>query len=149
MTSTDTIKTREDFIRIYDRSPIKKDHEFVLDNDDYDDEEIQLRNQIHKEDNQKFYYNTATNARKRLIQEDYAKLLENAESRGHLKKIPIPNPNTNKLSTKTPLHGGRKRSRILEKNQPKDDPVSHRDALHININNPLPDRYIFIIDMYL
>lgn len=119
MTSTDTIKTREDFIRIYDRSPIKKDHIFVLDNDDSDDEEIQLRNQIHKEDNQKFYHNTATKARKRLIQEDYAKLLENAKSRDHLKKIPIPNPNTNKLSTKTTPHGGRKRSRIFRKKSTK------------------------------
>jgi len=121
MTSTDTIKTREDFIRIYDRSPIKKDDKFVLDNDDYDydDEEIQLRNQIHKEDNQKFYDKTATKARKRLIQEDYAKLLENAESRGHLKKIPIPIPNINKLSTKTTPHGGRKRSRIFRKKSTK------------------------------
>ena len=127
MTSTDTIKTREDFIRIYDRSPIKKDDKFVLDNDDnddYDDEEIQLRNQIHKEDNQKFFVDTATKARKRLIQEDYAKLLENAESRGHLKEIPIPNPNTiksniNKLSTKTTPHGGRKRSRIFRKKSTK------------------------------
>lgn len=126
MTSTDTIKTREDFIRIYDRSPIKKDHIFVLDNDDDDDDEIQLRNQIHKEDNQKFYDDTATKARKRLIQEDYAKLLENAKSRDHLKKIPIPNsnPNTiksniNKLSTKTTPHGGRKRSRIFRKKSTK------------------------------
>jgi len=49
MSSTDNIRTKEDFKEVFGRSPIKKGQQLELDNDELDDENTQISNQIHKE----------------------------------------------------------------------------------------------------
>ncbi len=120
MTSTNNIRTKDDFKNVFGRSPIKPGEPLILDNDDLDDEETQISNQIRKEENQAFYNNVATNARRSL----YHDLLVKPELGDKLQDIPLNSltkqyikPST-KPSTKH-NHGGRKQTRIFRKKSTK------------------------------
>ena len=119
MSSTDNIRTKEDFKEVFGRSPIKKGQQLELDNDELDDENTQISNQIHKEQNQVYYDNLATNAKRRLLLNDYNKLLETPGLRDKLQDIPL-----NSLTKPSTKHnrGGRKRTRIFRKRSTKRRP---------------------------
>ena len=112
MTSTNNIRTKDDFKNVFGRSPIKPGEPLILDNDDLDDEETQISNQIRKEENQAFYNNVATNARRSL----YHDLLVKPELRDKLQDIPL-----NSLTKPSTKHnrGGRKQTRIFRKKSTK------------------------------
>jgi hypothetical protein len=116
MSSTDDIRTKEDFKEVFGRSPIKPGQQLEWDNDELDDEETQITNEIHRQENGAFYNNVATNAKRRL----YGELLEKPGIRDNLDKIPL-----NSLTKRIPKHngdnmrGGRKRTRIFRKRSTK------------------------------
>ncbi len=149
MSSTDNIRTKEDFKVVFGRSPIKKGQQLELDNDELDDENTQISNQIHKEENQVYYDNLATNAKRRLLLNDYNKLLETPGLRDKLQDIPL-NSLTNHLPNHLPnvIVVVVNEHVFLEKGQPKDDPVSHRDVIHVNTSNQSVDTYLLSICIY-
>lgn len=115
MSSTD-IQTKEDFKNTFGRSPIKKGEQLIMPNDELDDEETQFSHQLRKEDIVNYYNSVHTDSKKRLLFNDYSKLLENPELRDNLKKIPL-SLLTNKFITNN--KGGRKRTRIFRKRSNK------------------------------
>lgn len=116
MTSTNNIRTKDDFKNVFGRSPIKPGEQLVLENDDLDDEETQISNQIRKEENKAHYNNVATNARRSL----YHDLLVKPELRDNLQDIPLNSLTKPYTKPSTKLIGrGRKQTRIFRKKSTK------------------------------
>ncbi len=117
MSSSDSIQTKDDFKKMFGRSPIKKGEQLMIDNDELDDEDTQFSNQLHKEDNVNYYNSLYTNSKKRLLFNDYSKLLEKSDLRDKLGEIPL--KSLTKPVIKNDNRGGCKRTRVFRKKSTK------------------------------